>query len=577
MKNLLILLALFLLLATKSNAQFVDVDINVTYNTTTEADSVYLFLFQTTEIAIGQKLPETEIKFAFHGSHHKISVPPGAYAAGVLAFGTKPLVKPVYIPPVENFKIELELNPAIIGWGGITSIDKINKVTLRGDFNSFGEPGEIPMTRKDNTWILEEKPDVLKEGTHYAFFVNGQETSDLLNPNVSPLMEWVLLKNIYSNNELIFDPSLYSLTYKESVLRTSEPEKQKNFVELVAQVNMLDKKLEDSRKTAVSKEISLNIIDSLLWEHEELEKHYDSELKQIILDREIRLLCLKFMMASAQGNVGNTITDEQKAYFLDEQGLNNFQAIIDKLNQLDPKSYLLTPVPFLYLLYTQSTISQLPEFFEKQNLPIDYLDQFQEDFIHASPDYEFRTNILMVQVNYYANNNPNKAIEILREIKNNEKYEPFTEPLGIDFMLARLTVKVGKQAPPFSIICLNGNRFNLSDQPNKFVFVDFWGSWCPPCINAIPKIEKLYASVSHDKLEVIGLIQDDESKAKSCIEKYNIEYPNAMVSDEIIAKYGISNLPSSFLIHPNGKIIRMNIQDESEFELIAEEIENYYR
>ncbi|WP_167613402.1 redoxin domain-containing protein [Maribellus sediminis] len=564
MKKYAFLLFSVFFLIFASYAQDVTLEVKVKFNSNTKADSIYLFFYPTTSISPGQMLPNPEYQFTLHNKTEKIKVYPGAYTFGALAFGSKPLMKRIYIPPVEHFKIDVTFNPAIIGWSGITSFDKISEVTLRGDFNSFSDVGEIPMQKNGNKWILKEKPSVLEEGKAYAFFINGMETSDLLNPKVYPLTQWLLLKNIYSNNDLIFDPSLYSLTYTESELKTSDPELQLEFNELVAAINKWDERKDKLlQNRPPSDEILQNSIDTLLANCSEI-KTKDPKLAQMVYDQEVNLMTIRSLLAIQSKKTGDTFVKQ-------------FSELFAELNMLSPNSYLLSLETFAYLFYLNDFLTQNPYLTETLNLPPNSISKYIDRFIKESSNKKFCFEILLLEANHKQYSDPEKAIAILNNLKTNPDYSNYTNPLAIESMLAKLTVKIGKTAPLFSITQLNGNTFDLDDFKDKFVFIDFWGSWCPPCRQEIPNIKKLYSSVSHDKLEVIGLIQDDESKARAFIEDLQIEYPNAMASNEILAKYGITQFPTSFLISPGGKIVRMNIRDESEYELIVEEIENYFK
>ena len=70
-------------------------------------------------------------------------------------------------------------------------------------------------------------------------------------------------------------------------------------------------------------------------------------------------------------------------------------------------------------------------------------------------------------------------------------------------------------APDFEIQTVAGKHMKLSDFRNKFVFLDFWGTWCGPCRAEIPNIKKMANTIPSDKLQVIGLAKDESAKLKS--------------------------------------------------------------
>ena len=173
--------------------------------------------------------------------------------------------------------------------------------------------------------------------------------------------------------------------------------------------------------------------------------------------------------------------------------------------------------------------------------------------------------------------NEEEAIAIIDEIKNNPDFEEFIQQEQIDRILSQINIKLGNMAPDFTIDLLSGETIKLSDYSGKFVFLDFWGSWCPPCRKEIPHLLNFYNSTSRENVVVLGLATRDENDNRNFIKEQNINYPNAMASNGLLSKYNVNSFPSSFLINPKGRIVRMNIRGESQYELIKEDIENYFK
>jgi peroxiredoxin len=560
------------------NAQKVNVDLIIKFNGTIKTDSVYLFFYPTTNVELGQRLPLPDKKLVIHELKSTFQIYPGAYTLGVLAFGSKPLNTRIYIPPIENFQMELILIPLIIGWGGITSIPQINEVTLRGDFNAFEKNGEIPMSKNGDVWKLEKKPQVLEEGKKYTFYVNGEETTDLLNPKVLAFSDWLVLKNVYLNNELVFDPLLYSLVYKESELKVQDTLQQLQFKQLVNEINLLEKEKNEIFKKATSREAALPLFDTLISKYSAIENKYPKDISQLIIEKELGLIAIKCILLDApQGNQNDTEFKEKlKEYYLGEEFEIYFTKINELINKLDPGSFLLNGEFTQSLKMMQDVLNEYPDLAEKFNLSENYFDEFFDNFIKNSPDKKLCYSMLFTKALMFRSKDEAKTAAILDELKSNSQYTEFINNEQIERLLGELNIKPGKIAPNFSVDLLNGKKLSLSDFSGKFVFIDFWGSWCAPCRQEIPNIKKLYSSVSRDKLEIIGLAQDDEKNLRNYIEEQKIEYPNALAPKELLAKYGISRYPTSFLINPKGKIVRMDIRGADIMELIREEIEDYY-
>ena len=115
---------------------------------------------------------------------------------------------------------------------------------------------------------------------------------------------------------------------------------------------------------------------------------------------------------------------------------------------------------------------------------------------------------------------------------------------------------VGNPAPDFDTVDLQGNVWSLSKLKGQVVFLNFWATWCPPCREEMPSMQRLYAKLPKDKFEMIALFNKDEPAAvKNFIAKLGITIP--ILSDEYNfagTKYGLTGLPETFIIDKQGII-----------------------
>jgi len=412
----------------------------------------------------------------------------------------------------------------------------------------------------------------------YTLYVNGQETTDLLNPKVKPLAAWHVFKNIYSNNELVFDPSLYSLINKESEINVEDTLQQYQFKQMVNEINLFEKKLNEVFKKRPSNETASLILDTLITENSIIEDKYPLDISQLIIEKQIYLLVIKSLfLDSPQGKSNNPeFENKRKEYFLGEEFGASFIKINGLINKLDPNIYLLKGDFIAGIKPMQDLLTEYPELASKNNLSENYYDEFSDNFIEKSPNKKLCYSILYNRANMFRIKDEAKTIAIFNELKSNPQYAEFIDIDLIDRQLNEMNIKLWESAPNFSVDLLNGKKLNLSDFSGKYVFIDFWGSWCAPCRQEIPNIKKLYSSLSRDKLEIIGLAQDDETKLRNYIKEQNIEYPNALAPKEILIKYGISRFPTSFLINPKGKIVKKDVRGADAMELLKKEIDDYF-
>ncbi|GAG07168.1 unnamed protein product, partial [marine sediment metagenome] len=115
----------------------------------------------------------------------------------------------------------------------------------------------------------------------------------------------------------------------------------------------------------------------------------------------------------------------------------------------------------------------------------------------------------------------------------------------------------GKPAPAFTLQDLNGKNVSLSDFRGKVVVLDFWATWCPPCVKEIPHFIELYEQYKDKGFEIVGISLDRAgiSVVKSFVQKYQIKYPIMMTDGRVDKAFGgIPSIPTTFLIDSAGNI-----------------------
>lgn len=111
-------------------------------------------------------------------------------------------------------------------------------------------------------------------------------------------------------------------------------------------------------------------------------------------------------------------------------------------------------------------------------------------------------------------------------------------------------------APDFTLKTLQDEQVTLSALKGKVILLDFWATWCGPCKESIPHLVQIYKDFKTKGFEVIGLSMDrgDERVVRNFVKTMDIPYPVLIAPDEVAKKYGVTGLPTTFLIDREGRI-----------------------
>jgi len=120
---------------------------------------------------------------------------------------------------------------------------------------------------------------------------------------------------------------------------------------------------------------------------------------------------------------------------------------------------------------------------------------------------------------------------------------------------AFLVTDEGKPAPAFTLKTLEGRAVSLADYRGKVVLLDFWGTFCPPCMAALPELQALHDKHAQRGFVVVGVTVDDRpALVKKATAK--LTYPIVQATPQVWSAYKVNALPSLVLVGRDGKIAK---------------------
>jgi len=124
------------------------------------------------------------------------------------------------------------------------------------------------------------------------------------------------------------------------------------------------------------------------------------------------------------------------------------------------------------------------------------------------------------------------------------------------FILGANPVVGKEEAPNFTLVDINGEQFSLSDHLGKVVLLDFFATWCGPCISEIEHLKSLYNKYSPDQLVILSISVDPNSDTVQILQnfaqQYEIAWTVARDTTNVADKYGVSPIPHLVMVDTEG-------------------------
>jgi peroxiredoxin len=140
-------------------------------------------------------------------------------------------------------------------------------------------------------------------------------------------------------------------------------------------------------------------------------------------------------------------------------------------------------------------------------------------------------------------------------------------------------IAIGAKAPTLSAPTPNGETLSLKDINAEYILIDFWASWCGPCISQVPDLQKVHRDFKDKGFEILSVSLDARAdKWKAAISKHELDWLH--ISDlkvwksELAQNYNVTFVPFNLLIDKNGVIVAKNIHSKTLYSKLTELIES---
>ena len=133
--------------------------------------------------------------------------------------------------------------------------------------------------------------------------------------------------------------------------------------------------------------------------------------------------------------------------------------------------------------------------------------------------------------------------------------------------------QAGDRAPDFRVEGLDGSVYRLSDFAGQTVVLNFWGSFCEPCVREMPLLQGVYEKHRDSGVVVLGSNLDEKLlTVQSFVERTGVTFPILLDHNDIQKKYGVIYYPTTFVIGPDGRVKYKKIGEITD----PRELERYF-
>lgn len=131
--------------------------------------------------------------------------------------------------------------------------------------------------------------------------------------------------------------------------------------------------------------------------------------------------------------------------------------------------------------------------------------------------------------------------------------------IGVALALLYVTQDSSGPSPhDFTLPGMNGDTVSLADYRGRYVLVNFWATWCPPCRDEMPDLQAYYSAHRDRGFTLLAVNEaEDLATVRRFVEGFGFTFPVALdTTGTVMTQYGTESLPTSFLIGPDGRLVK---------------------